>query len=313
MRIGKEMQVGVLEGKVVLVTGAGRGVGREIALLAARQGAKVVVNDLGGTMDGREEGLPDPAEEVVAEIRATGGEAVADTNSVTERDGADAMVQKALQAFGGLHAVANPAGILRDRMFHNMDDEDWRSVVDVHLNGSYNVSRAAIEHFREQEGGSLVFFTSSAGLVGNIGQANYSAAKLGIVGLSRSIALEGARKNIRSNVVAPFAWTRMLASIPVKSEEQGRRLARLREKMRADQVAHPVVALMADSANGMTGQILALRGNEIILMSQPRPARTVVRLEGWTPETVLSHGFPALAGDLVPLEGTNEVFNWEAV
>lgn len=305
--------MGVLEGKVVLVTGAGRGVGREIALLAARQGASVVVNDLGGAMDGKEEGLPDPAEEVVAEIRATGGEAVADTNSVTDRAGADAMVQKALQVFGGLDAVANPAGILRDKMFHKMDDQDWRSVVDVHLNGSYNVSRAAIAHFREQESGSLVFFTSSAGLVGNIGQANYSAAKLGIVGLSRSIALEGAKKNIRSNVIAPFAWTRMLASIPVKSEEHGRRLARLREMMRSDQVAHPVVALMADSAKGMTGQILALRGNEIILMSQPRPVRTVVCADGWTPETVLHHGFPALAGDLVPLEGTNEVFNWEVV
>ncbi|MCC5886729.1 MAG: SDR family NAD(P)-dependent oxidoreductase [Gammaproteobacteria bacterium] len=305
--------MGVLQGKVVLVTGAGRGVGREIALLAARQGAKVVVNDLGGTMDGRNEGLPDPAEEVVEEIRATGGEAIADTNSVSDRAGADAMVAKALEAFGGLHAVANPAGILRDRMFHNMGDDDWRSVIDVHLTGSYNVARAAIEHFRKQEDGVLVFFTSSAGLVGNIGQANYSAAKLGIVGLSRSIALEGARKNIRSNVVAPFAWTRMLASIPVKSEEQGLRLARLREAMRSDQVAHPVVALMADGAKDVTGQILALRGNEIILMSQPRPSRSVVRMEGWSPETVLSHGFPALSGHLVPLEGTNEVFNWEVV
>lgn len=303
----------VLEGKVVLVTGGGRGVGREIALLAARQGAKVGVNDLGGSVDGQDDGLPDPADEVVSEIRANGGDAVADTHSVTEREGANAMVERALDTFGGLHAVANPAGILRDSMLHKMDDEQWRSVIDVHLNGSYNVARAAIGHFRNQEDGAFVFFTSTAGLVGNIGQANYSAAKLGVVGLSRSVALEGARKNIRANVVAPFAWTRMLATIPVKSEEQGRRLARLRENMRSDQVAQPVVALMAESAKDVTGQVFAVRGNEIILMSQPRPLRSFVRLEGWTPETVISHGLPGLSGQLVPLEGTNEVFNWEVV
>lgn len=305
--------MGVLEDKVVLVTGGGRGVGRDMALLAARQGAKVVVNDIGGSVDGTDEGLPDPAEEVVDEIRANGGEAVADTHSVTEREGANAMVQKALDTFGGLHAVANPAGILRDSMLHKMDDDEWRSVIDVHLNGSYNVARAAVGHFRAQEEGAFVFFTSSAGLVGNIGQANYSAAKLGIVGLSRSVALEGSRKNIRSNVIAPFAWTRMLATIPVKSEEQGERLARMRETMRSDQVAQPAVALMAESARNVSGQIFAVRGNEIILMSQPRPLRSFVRLEGWTPETVISHGFPGLSGQLVPLEGTNEVFNWEVV
>jgi NAD(P)-dependent dehydrogenase (short-subunit alcohol dehydrogenase family) len=303
----------VLEDKVVLVTGGGRGVGREIALLAARQGARVVVNDIGGSVDGSDDGLPEPAEEVVEEIRANGGEAVADMHSVTDRKGADAMVERALDTFGGLHAVANPAGILRDGMLHKMDDEEWRSVIDVHLNGSYNIARATVGHFRDQQDGAYVFFTSSAGLVGNLGQANYSAAKLGIVGLSRSMALEGARKNVRSNVVAPFAWTRMLATIPARSEEHAERLARLRENMRSDQVAQPVVALMAESASDVNGQIFALRGNEIILMSQPRPVRSLVRMEGWTPETVLSQGLPGLSGQLIPLEGTNEVFDWEVV
>jgi NAD(P)-dependent dehydrogenase (short-subunit alcohol dehydrogenase family) len=307
------MQMGLLDGKVVLVTGAARGIGREVALSAAREGAQVVVNDLGGSVKGGDLGDAGPAQDTVDAIRAMGGVAVADSHSVADRHGAEAMVALALETFGGLHAVINPAGILRDKMFHKMDDEDWHAVIDVHLHGSYNVARAAIGHFRDQEDGAFVFFTSTSGLIGNLGQANYAAAKMGIAGLSRIIAMEGAQKNVRSNVIAPFAWTRMIATIPVKDEASAERVRRMQEGMRSDQVAQPVVALVADAARHVSGQIFAVRGNEIFLMSQPRPLRGMARLEGWTPETVVNHALPALAGSFEDLGPTNSVFTWEPV
>jgi NAD(P)-dependent dehydrogenase (short-subunit alcohol dehydrogenase family) len=305
--------MGLLEGKVVLVTGAARGIGREVALSAAREGARLVVNDLGGAVAGGDLGDAGPAQALVDEIRAGGGEAVADSHSVADRHGAQAMVELALDTFGALHAVVNPAGVLRDKMFHKMDDEDWDTVVNVHLNGSYNIARAAINHFRDQEDGAFVFFTSTSGLIGNIGQANYAAAKMGIVGLSRIIAMEGAQKNVRSNVIAPFAWTRMIATIPVKDEASAERVKRMQEGMRADQVAQPVVGLLAEEAKHVSGQILAVRGNEIFLMSQPRPIRGLARLDGWTPQSVVEHALPALAGQFQDLGPTNSVFSWDPV
>ena len=206
--------MGVLDGKVVLVTGAGRGIGRESALLAAREGAKVVANDLGGSVGGDDAGDASLAETTAKEIRDAGGEAVANSDSVASYSGAKAMVEQALDSFGGLHGVIEPAGILRDAMFHKMSEEEWDAVIAVHLKGSFNVARAAIEHFRDQEDGSFALFTSTSGLVGNIGQANYAAAKMGIVGLSRIIAMEGARRNVRSNIISPSAWTRMAAAAP---------------------------------------------------------------------------------------------------
>lgn len=304
--------MGQLDGKVVLVTGAGRGIGRECALLAAAEGAKVVVNDLGASVKG-DDGLGDvgPAQEVVDEIKAAGGEAVADSGSVSDRAGAKQMVEMALDTFGGLHSVINPAGILRDKMFHKMDDADWDAVIDVHLNGHYNIARAAINHFREQEDGNFVMFTSTSGLIGNLGQANYAAAKMGIAGLSRIIAMEGAMKNVRSNVIAPFAWTRMIATIPVKDEASEKRVKMFQEKMRADQVATAAVGLAA--SKDVSGQIFAVRGNEMFVMSQPRPVRGLARMEGWTPETLVEQGLPALSGSFTDLGATNSVFTWDPV
>ncbi len=305
--------MGMLEGKVVLVTGGGNGIGKECALLAAREGAKVVVNDLGGGLTGGDSGDAGPAETVAAEIRAAGGEAVSNSDSVTDLAAVEGMITQAKDAFGGLHAIINPAGILRDTMFHKMSEADWKAVIDVHLHGSFNVTRAAVEHFREQEDGSFVLFTSTSGLIGNIGQANYAAAKMGVVGLSRIVAMEGARKNVRSNVIAPFAWTRMIASIPVKDEAGAERVERMRTGMRADQVAQLAAALAADGASNVSGQIFAVRGNEVVLFDQPRPVKSLARLEGWTPQSLCEHAFPAMQGSFFDMGATTSIFPYDPV
>jgi NAD(P)-dependent dehydrogenase (short-subunit alcohol dehydrogenase family) len=305
--------MGVLDGKVVLVTGGANGIGKECALLAAREGAKVVVNDLGGGAAGGDEGSAGPAETVAAEIRKAGGEAVSNSDSVTDRKGVARMIQQAMDTFKGLHSIINPAGILRDKMFHKMTDEEWDIVVDVHLNGSYNVTHAAINHFRDQEDGSYVLFTSTSGIIGNIGQANYAAAKMGIVGLSRIIAMEGAQKNVRSNVIAPFAWSRLIATIPIKDDASAKRVERMKNYMRADQVAQLSVALASPACKDVSGQIFVARGNEIFLMSQPRPIRGMAKLEGWTPETIANHCMPALKPSFHDLGATVSVFGWEPV
>ena len=204
---------GMLEGKVVAITGAGRGVGREIALLCAKHGAAVVVNDP-GVGGGGEGGDAGPAQQTVDDIVAAGGKAYANLAFVNDPAGAQSIIEDAVQKFGRIDAVVNNAGILRDAIWHKMSHEDWRAVIDVHLNGAFYVSKAATPYFREQQSGSFIHFTSTSGLIGNVGQANYSAAKLGIVGLSQSIALDMARAGVRSNCIAPFAWSRMTASIP---------------------------------------------------------------------------------------------------
>jgi NAD(P)-dependent dehydrogenase (short-subunit alcohol dehydrogenase family) len=305
--------MGVLEGKVVLVTGGANGIGKECAMLAAKEGAKVVVNDLGGAVAGGDEGSAGPAETVAREIKAAGGQAVSNSDSVTSRAGVARMIEQAMDSFKGLHAVINPAGILRDSMFHKMTDQDWDMVIDVHLNGSYNVTRAAINHFREQGEGSFVLFTSTSGLIGNIGQANYAAAKMGIVGLSRIIAMEGVQKNVRSNVIAPFAWSRLIATIPIKDEASAKRVERMKNFMRADQVAQLSVALASPVTKDVSGQIFVARGNEIFLMSQPRPLRGLARIEGWTPQTIAEHAMPALKPSFHDLGATTSVFGWEPV
>lgn len=291
--------MGVLDGKVVLVTGGANGIGRECALIAAREGAKVVVNDLGGGERGGDEGSPEPAEAVAAAIRAAGGEAVSNSDSVASLAACQGMVQQALDTFGGLHAVIDPAGILRDGMFHKMSEEDWDLVIQVHLRGSFNVCRAAIEHFRDQQDGSYVLFTSTSGLIGNIGQTNYAAAKMGIVGLSRVLALEGASRNVRSNIIAPVAWTRMLESIPVKSEAQAKQNEVMRRTFKAEQPAKLAVALAA--SRDITGQIFGARAEEIELYSQPRPVETIPAKDSWTVREILEDAFPRMAPSFTPL------------
>jgi len=305
--------MGVLDGKVVLVTGGANGIGKECALLAAREGAKVVVNDLGGSAAGGDEGSAGPAEAIAQEIRKAGGEAVSNSDSVSDRKGVARMFEQALDTYKGLHAVINPAGILRDKMFHKMTDEEWDVVIDVHLKGSYNVTHAAINHFREQEEGSFVLFTSTSGLIGNVGQANYAAAKMGIVGLSRIVAMEGLQKNVRSNVIAPFAWSRMIATIPIKDEAAAKRVERMKNHMRADQVAQLAVSLASPACKDVSGQIFVARGNEIFLMSQPRPIRGMAKMEGWTPETIANHCMPALKPNFHDLGATVSVFGWDPV
>lgn len=305
--------MGVLDGKVVLVTGGANGIGKECALLAAREGAKVVINDLGGGAAGGDAGSAGPAEAVAEEIRKAGGEAVSNSDSVSSRQGVARMIEQAMDTYKGLHSIINPAGILRDKMFHKMTNEEWDLVIDVHLNGSYNVCKAAINHFREQDEGSFVLFTSTSGLIGNIGQANYAAAKMGIVGLSRIIAMEGLQKKVRSNVIAPFAWSRLIATIPVKDEASAKRVERMKNYMRADQVAQLAVSLAAPVCKDVSGQIFVARGNEIFLMSQPRPIRGMAKIEGWTPQTIADHCMPAMKPNFHDLGATVSVFGWEPV
>ena len=303
--------MGIMDGKVALVTGAGRGIGREVALSLAAEGAKVVVADLGVSTEGEGEDAG-PAAAVVAEIEAAGGQAVANTDSVSDAQGAARMVQAAVDQFGRIDAVVNIAGILRDAMFHKMTHEEWLAVIDVHLNGTFYVSHAAMPLMREQGSGAFVHFTSTSGLIGNYGQANYAAAKLGIVGLSKSIALDIARFNVRSNCVSPFAWSRLIGTIPTETEAEKARVARM-QAMGPEKIAPLSAFLASDAAKDVTGQIFAVRMNEIFLMGQSRPIRSIHRDGGWTCDSLASHGIPALKSSFYPLDRSADIFSWDPV
>ena len=301
----------MLEGRTVAVTGAGRGIGREIALLCAREGAAVVVNDPGVSPEG-EGGDAGPAAQTAADIVAAGGRAHANMASVTDPAGAASIVDDAVERFGRIDAVVNNAGILRDRIWHKMSHEDWHAVIDVHLHGAFNVSKAATPYFRDQGSGSFIHFTSTSGLIGNFGQANYSAAKMGIVGLSQSIALDMARAGVRSNCIAPFAWSRMIATIPASTPAEEARVERMKT-MTADKIAPLVAFLASDASAEVTNQIFAVRKNEIFLMSKPRPIRSLHRSEGWTAATMASDLLPAFRSSFYGMERSTDVFPWDPV
>ncbi len=299
----------MLKDKVIVVTGAGGGIGRDFAHAMAAKGAKVVVNDVGASVSGEGKDVG-PAQRVVDEIKAKGGVAVANTDSVAKWEAANRIIKTAIDAFGRIDVVVNNAGILRDRFFFNMSIEEWKAVIDVHLNGSFYVARAAAPYFKSQASGRYINMTSTSGLVGNFGQANYSAAKMGIVGLSKSMALDMAKYNVTSNCISPFAWSRMIGTIPAETPDQQARVEKLKS-METAKIAPLAVYLASDASQAVTGQIFAVRANEIFLMSQSRPLRSVHRSEGWTPESIAEHAIPAMQAHFYKLDRSQDVFSWD--
>jgi NAD(P)-dependent dehydrogenase (short-subunit alcohol dehydrogenase family) len=271
----------------------------------AAHGAKIVVNDPGtsGTGEGND---TTPAQDIVNQIKAAGGDAVANYGYVNKFDDCLQMVQQARDTFGGLHIVFNAAGILRDKMFHNMFPEDWQAVIDVHLTGHFNLNRAAITLFREQNYGRMILVSSTSGLLGNVGQANYGSAKFGIVALARIIAMENQSRGITANVIAPSADTRMTRSVPTPKDPAAAaaREERLR-RSRADAIAPLCVFLASEQASYVNGQVFHQRAGELSLYGHMRPVRMVHRQGGWTPETIAEVAMPSLANGFTSLDSRN--------
>jgi len=301
----------MLKDKVVVVTGAGGGIGRDFALAMAANGAKVVVNDIGASVSGEGKDAG-PAQKVVEEIRARGGTAVASTDSVADWESANRIVKCAMDNFQKIDVVVNNAGILRDRFFFNMSVEEWKAVIDVHLNGSFYVARAAAPYFKSQNSGRYINMTSTSGLIGNFGQANYAAAKLGIAGLSKSMALDMAKYKVTSNCIAPFAWSRMIGTIPADTPDQQARLDKIK-RMETAKIAPLAVYLASDASQDVSGQIFGVRANEIFLFSQNRPLRSVHRDGGWTPQAIAEQAIPAMRAQFYPLDRSQDVFSWDPI
>ena len=270
--------MGLLDGKVAVVTGGGTGIGRAVSIGLAAAGARVVVNDYGVSVDGRDPSS-EPANEVVSEIRGRGGKAVASPESVATMAGGRAVVELALKEFGDIAILVCCAGILRERMIFNMTEEEWDAVIAVHLKGHFTVMQPATAHMRQKKAGSIITFTSTAGLEGSPGQPNYAAAKEGIVGLTRSTALAMARYGVRCNAISPTADTRMTQRLP-----GDRRAAATATP--PDAIAPVATFLASDRAAHITGQVIGVRGTEVTVFSHPAPLRTVAAATPWTPEAL---------------------------
>ncbi|MFN8507402.1 MAG: SDR family NAD(P)-dependent oxidoreductase [Dehalococcoidia bacterium] len=294
---------GMLEGKVAIVTGGGRGIGRGEALLLASEGARVVVNDLGGDISGGGKDAS-PAEEVVAEIKKMGGEAVANYGNVASMADGEAMVKQALDAFGRLDILVNNAGILRDRMVFNMSEEEWDAVIAVHLKGHFTATKFASLVFRQQRGGRIVNTASESGL-GNMGQANYSAAKEGIVGLTRTLALDLGRYGVTANAIRPRAGTRLTLTPELRAAMERARAARgeggtdapisQMDALAPEKVAPLVVYLCTDAAGDVNGRDFIVGGDEISLCTLVGKEKSIFREGGWTLDA-LDRVFPQSLG-----------------
>lgn len=301
--------MGMLAGKVVVVTGAGRGVGRALAIGAAAEGAQVIVNDYGVTLDGSGTDRG-PANDVVGEIRAAGGKAEASIADITNPQSAASIIEDAIRQFGHIDAVVNNAGFLRDGMFFKMSQKDWADIIDVHLNGYFHVARAAAPYFKEQKSGSYVHFTSTTGLLANVGQANYAAAKAGVVGLSTSIAIDMQRYGVRSNCIAPTAWSRLIGTIPTETEAQRARVEKIKQ-MTPEKISPLVTYLCSDEAADVSGQVFGVRKNEIFLYARPTILRTMQMSDGWTPQSCAEILIPALRPSFHPLRQSAELLPWD--
>ncbi|KRB75082.1 hypothetical protein ASE01_17115 [Nocardioides sp. Root190] len=292
---------------VALVTGAGNGLGQATAIELASQGFAVVVNDLGTTFQGGPS-ADDGAASTVEAIVSAGGQAVIDRSSVSDPDGANRMVALAVESFGSLNVVVHCAGVIRDHTIANISDDDWDVVVDTNLRGTFLVTRAALPHLKKAESGSVITMSSSAGIIGNIGSANYAAAKAGVVGFTKVLALELERHGVTANTVVPFALTRMAGTLP----DDDPRLAKL-SSMKPERIAAFVAALVDPTSSDISGQIFGVRGSEIIAYSQIRPVARAVRSGGWTTNDLISGGLAALRPSLTPLVPSTEIFNYDTL
>lgn len=306
-----------LDGKTIVITGGGSGIGRATGLFAASHGAKVVVNDIGTSPDGKGRDAG-PAQSVAAEIRDAGGQAVASTDSVADWDSAQKIIQCALDSFGKVDAVINCAGVMRHAAFEKMEPAEFELVVNTHLFGTWYVSRAAAPHFVKQGTGAYLHMTSTTGLIGSMGVSNYGTAKGGIMSLSKIIALDMARHgNIRSNCMAPSATSRQWELINEFRKREydapgsNTDFRKYRSTQGTNEQIAPVAAwLVSDGAAEINGQIIGVRGNEVYLYSQPRPIRSVHNSDGWTLDSLDETVSAAFGPSLIPLETYGQVFSW---